>query len=216
MTAVKLEPLHRQKLADRVHADLRAAIISGKFAPGDRLVETHLAQQLAISRSPIREAIKRLEQEGLVSVSRLKVLVSSVPRSDVDDLFWIRCALEGLAACLAAPKLTEADLDAMHGLVNDMRKAASLQDVSGVSELGDRFHSVFLSASGNAKLLEMLTSIKDHVGRYRKVSTGRPGRSVKAVHEHVAILAAFRARNAVEAERLVREHILSARATLFD
>lgn len=212
----KLDPARRQTLANLVHAKLRAAIINGELAPGERLVETLLAKQLDTSRSPIREAIKRLEQEGLVSVSRLKIVVRSVPPSDVDDLFSIRCALEGMAALLATPKLTSGELDAMERLIDSMREAARQQDVLAVTELGNRFHRTFISASGNTRLQEMLGSIKDYVDRFRNVSTAHPGRGVTAVREHVAILDAFRARDAILAERLIREHISGARATLAD
>ncbi len=204
------------KLADRVHAYLRTGILSGQLAEGERVVEADLARQLQISRSPIREAIKRLEQEGLVVVDRLRVVVRDVPRSEIDDLFWIRSALEGLAALQATPRLTATDLEHLEHLCDAMQSAAGQGDAVALADLGNQFHGVFATASGNHKLGEMLRSIKEYVDRYRAVSAARPGRGQETITEHQQILAAFRARDAAAAEQLVRRHVLGAKRALLD
>ncbi len=202
------------KLADRVYALLRAAILKGDLAAGERVVEADLARQMGISRSPIREAIKRLEQEGLVVVSRLRIVVREVPPSEIEDLFWIRCALEGMAALLATPRLTAEELETMQSLCDAMDGAANRSSVTELSAFGDQFHGIFLEASGNPRLRATLKEIKEYVDRYRNISAGRPGRSYETVSEHRRILAAFRSRNSAEAERLVRDHVLAAKRAL--
>lgn len=202
------------KLSDRVHAYLRAAILEAQIKPGERIVEVDLAKKLGVSRSPVREAIRRLEQERLVEVTGLKVTVRQIPLPEIEDLFWIRCALEGMGAWLATPKLTSADFKEMETLCGSMEQALERKDFETLSRLGDEFHNVFIKASQNEKLQDMLADVKAYIARFRSVSASTPGRGGESIKQHRQILEVLRARRPEQAERLVREHIISAKLAL--
>jgi DNA-binding GntR family transcriptional regulator len=202
------------RLVDRVHSYLRKAILSGELRPGTRVVETELAKKLGVSRSPVREAVSQLEQENLVVISGLRVMVGEVSPAEVDDLLWIRCALEGLAARLATQKLELKDLQTMRGLCGAMRTASERDDYDTISRLGNEFHDVFIHACGNQRLHKMVADAKDYVVRFRSISAASPGRGSVTVREHLAILEAFEARDPDRAEREVRSHIDGARRAL--
>lgn len=202
------------KLADQVHAYLRAAILTNELAPGDRIVEAELSRKLVMSRSPIREAIKRLEQEGLVVVSRLRVTVRAVPYSEIVEMFHIRCALEGMAAWLATNRLTESELLRLEDLCSKQLAAMDDPDTRSNSNLqgaiGEEFHAVFIAACGSHRLQEALAGIKEHINHYRPVSVARPGRLFDALRGHRELVEAFRRRDADGADRIVRNHIMTA------
>lgn len=199
------------KLVDRVHGYLRKAILSGEIKPGTRLVETELAKKLGVSRSPVREAIMRLQQENLVAISALRVMVVELPPSEIEDLFWVRYGLEGLAARLATPKLSGKDLETMRRLCSAMNTASEERDFDAVSKLGNDFHCVFIEACKNDKLRRMLADVKAYIDRFRSVSAATPGRDRETVREHLAILEAFQARDPDLAEQLVRLHVYGAK-----
>ncbi len=211
---VKVDLRTKHKLADRVHDYLRAAILNGELDPGSRIVEAHLAERLSVSRSPVREAVSRLEQEGLVVVDGLRVMVREMPPEELDELLWLRCALEGLAALLATPKLTSEDLQAMSDSCTSMESALAGGDFPALSSLGRQFDEVFLAACGNLRLQRSLKEVKEYIERFRWVSAAQPGRAPEVVREHRAVLEAFQAGDGAEAERRVRAHILSARRSL--
>jgi DNA-binding GntR family transcriptional regulator len=216
---IKIDLTEKYKLADQVYAHLRAMILKGEIRVGVRLFETEVAEQFGVSRSPVREAIKRLEQEGLVVVDRLRVIVREIPESEIKDLLWVRCALEGMAAWLATPRLTDHDLRCMENLCDRLAAAqndpATHDDFELHARIGDEFHSVFHGACGNQKLLDMLAEVKEYISRYRGVSAGRPGRGPQSLQEHREIYDAFRLRDPDLAEARLKTHIVRGMRLLF-
>lgn len=212
MTNEKINLRDGYRLADRVYSHLRNGILKGELKPGARLVETNLAKLLGVSRSPVRDAITRLEQDGYVVIRSLKVTVREIPPTEIIDLFVIRCALEGMAAWLATPVLSDLDLRTMEDLCFQMEKAES--DSDQLARLGNEFHDVFIHSCKNTKLNEMLIDIKEQIYRFRSVSAAKPGRGTESTKEHWEVLEAMKEGDALRAEQLVRQHILSAQKTL--
>jgi DNA-binding GntR family transcriptional regulator len=197
-----------QLLRDRIAGIIRKAIISGELIPGEKLSEPELSQKLGISRTPLREAIRILEQEGfLVVIPRRGAFVTEVSSKDVEDIYVIKSTLEGLAARLAAPHMEEKDLRKMEEI---NRKLQSFSD-PGLSleffRIHSEFHFVFLKASGNERLFQINKNLMDHFQRFGIISFSLPGRYREATSQHEEIIDAFRRQDAASAERLVFENV---------
>lgn len=203
----------RQTIRERVYARLRQAIVEGYFAPGERLIQDKLAEQLGVSRSPVREAIRRLESEGLVEVAPVRgVTVINMPLDEAIGLYDLREVLEGLAARLAARNITPQELSELRGCVVRMEqllppKAAPHRWV----EENSRFHEIIVRASRNRKLTELLPVLRESIGVLCRAIESNPSRVAEAMREHEAILAAIAARDPEEAERLGRQHIVCSK-----
>lgn len=149
----------------------------------------------------------------------MRVIVRDVPPSEIQDLYWVRCALEGMAARLATPRLTEEQLCKMEELCAQyeakMRECRDEEDFAALSQLGAQFHPVFIQACENYKLQEILADVKEYINRYRGMSITHPGRAVESLAERRAILEAFKVRDADAAEARVRAHVNSVARILF-
>jgi DNA-binding GntR family transcriptional regulator len=199
-------------LQERVYRQLREAIISGDFVPGERLVETTLAAQLGVSRSPVREAIRRLEQDGLITFTpRRGVAVDSPTVSEVEDVYSVRAVLEVLATRLAARRRTSKHLDALRRAVARMEHSISLRDTPAVVRADGDFHRIIVEASGNAKLKEILTGLLDVIRRARLAAHSRPGWSETALDMHHGILVAIEQQDEARAVDLMQHHADRAR-----
>lgn len=158
----------RQPLAatrQRVRDELRERILTGRLKPGDRLVERELAEDLGVSRVPVREAIRSLEAEGfLVVQSPRRIVVRQLAKADVEELFDVREALEGLAAGLAAERAGKAGLRALERLLADAARATQSGDPARITKLNTRFHDEIVALSGNGLLWEILRPLE---GRLR-------------------------------------------------
>lgn len=199
-------------LQERVYRELREAIISGALRPGERLVETSLAGRLGVSRSPVREAIRRLEQDGLVTFSpRRGVAVGTATTADVDDLYSVRAVLEALAARLAARRRNPRHLEAMLRVVGRMERALAALDTAAVVRAAADFHRVLVEASGNVKLEEIMSGLLDAIRRVRLTVHSDPAWSAAALEVHRAILAAVERHDEARAVELMGSHIEDAR-----
>lgn len=202
-------------LRDIVFENLREAIINGQLRPGERLMEVQIAEELGVSRTPVREAIRKLELEGLVvMVPRKGAYVSNVSIKDISDVFQIRRALEGLAAELAAEKLTEEQLEELEQLLARTAETVNKLDVMTTVDIDTGFHQVIYEASRNEKLSSMLYHLREQIQRFRTQSLSRPGRLQQALMEHKAIMEALKEGDGELARRLVEEHIESAESAL--
>lgn len=191
---------------------LRRSIIQNELKPGERLATGALAERLGISRSPVREALHRLLQDGLVEArERSGMYVASVSLKEVDDVFRIRGALEGLTASLASERGTDDEFDRLQSILDQMRSHASAAEAAEVVQEADRFHETVLVAAKAPRLETQLGQIHQRMTYFRNLSLRVPGRAAEAVREHQALLMPIRARKADEAERIMREHINKAR-----
>ena len=192
--------------ADAVYRALRHGIVHGDLAPGERLRSDALATELNVSRTPVREALRKLEAEGLVAHAGSRLVVRAFTEQDLTELFYVREALEGMAARLAAENATPAEIDAIRELLEDMDAVRQRKDVGVFRRLTAEFHQLVCRASHNDRLLQLSQSLLDHVRQFQTSTLYREGRLAEALNEHRKLLTAIEARDGESAERLAREH----------
>jgi DNA-binding GntR family transcriptional regulator len=201
---------------EEVFNRLRQAILTGELQPGTRLVERELASQLGVSRTPVREAFRKLELEGLVAQNgRRTLVVTHFSHRDVQEIFQIRAALEGLAAEMASRNAQPRHLVRFAHLLEEMRRAVASRDMRALGRLNDRFNEVLYDAAGSQRLSQLLGTLRESVSRFTRMSYDVPGRGVEAMAEHEAIVAAIRARDPEAARRAAVEHVRRSERTFF-
>ncbi len=197
--------------AEKVYHRLREIIVEGKMPPGTRLVEEATAQMLGVSRTPVREAIFRLESEGLVSRDkRGGAIVAELTSSEIEDIYAVRSALEGLAARLAAGKMTQREFVRLEHTQERLKAATDAHDPAVLASLNFSFHEVILRATHNLTLIGFMEQIHASLRRATQTTLAYPGRAQQALAEHQELIEAFRRKDAVEAERIARQHIDNA------
>jgi DNA-binding GntR family transcriptional regulator len=212
---VKLD--NYKPLREIVFESLREAIINGVLKPGERLMEVQLAEEMGVSRTPVREAIRKLELEGFViMVARKGAYVAGISMKDVVDVFEIRAALEGLAASLAAERITDEEKEEMERLL--VRKAACVEagDYDSLTEIDTEFHELLYKASRNERLMQIISNLREQINRFRMVSLAFPGRGREALEEHKKMAEAIAERDAALAQALAQEHIENAENALLE
>jgi DNA-binding GntR family transcriptional regulator len=198
-----------RSLADRAHRRLRDAIIAGALPGGSRISERALGQSLGISAQPVREALRRLEAEGMVVTSpRRGTVVAEWDSRKLADMGLVRVALEGAAAALAARNATEADIAALRAQLQAMRGATASGDLAGVAEANGRFHELLHAAAGDVFLSRSLETLRayEDLARVRALRSS-PLEPAQALREHAALLAALRRRDPDLAEARMRAHV---------
>jgi DNA-binding GntR family transcriptional regulator len=195
-------------LWERVYERVRTDILSSTLAPGAELNEAALAASLGVSRGPVREAIKHLAAEGLVTMrARRGPVVSSLTHEELIDAYQVREALEALGVRLATSRLTTEQLDRLQELNESMELCVDMNAVEGFFDKNEQFHGLLVEASGNRKLIEMYEQLASQMGRYRTQSLVLRGTMKRSIAEHNAILRALRKRDPERAARLLVEHI---------
>jgi DNA-binding GntR family transcriptional regulator len=195
-------------LVEQVTKALTDAILQGVFKGGDQLIESELQKQFGISRSPIRETFRILEKHGLVVVSPRKgTFVKKVTQTDVEQHFPIRACLEGLAAALAATRLSPQDIQTMTEALSEMESATAQQDHHTYRQHHVRFHETFIHASGNDALVDLLKHLRQHEVWFR-LTYFYVGSRHDSIRIHKAILDALVAGNGKQAQDLVKDHIM--------
>lgn len=204
-------------LRELVFESLREAIIKGRLHPGERLMEIQLAEELGVSRTPVREAIRKLELEGLVlMIPRKGAYVSQISMKDIADVFEIRRALEGLAARLAAERATEEEVERLERALVKISEVAEAEDLTGAVALDTDFHEELMQASHNPRLSQLVSNLREQIQRFRLTSLSQPGRVKLAVAEHRKIVDAIASHDAELAQNLAYEHIENAENSLME
>jgi DNA-binding GntR family transcriptional regulator len=195
---------------------LRALIISGRFETGQKLVEEELADQFKVSRTPVREALRKLEIEGLVQYQpRRGVIVTGFSREDVDEIYATRAVLEGLAARLAAEHATDAELAELGRCLERMNRSSDAGDFQRTARIHTRFDDLLYRIGHNRRLYGILSQFSEYIEHCQLVSMERPGRAAEIRAEHEAMYAAITARDPDAAERAARLHVTNARRAFF-
>lgn len=206
LSSIKLD--NYKPLRDLVFEALREAIISGELKAGERLMEVQLAEEMGVSRTPVREAIRKLELEGLVEmVPRKGAYVSGMSVKDAMDVFEICESLEGLAAGLAAQRITEEELVSLKQTLEEMDAAVKEKDLQTVIKKDAEFHQIMFTASRNGRLAQTINNMREHIERFRVQSLSNPERMTVFLKEHDKIYDALVSRDSEKAEALAREHI---------
>ncbi|HEU5347649.1 MAG TPA: GntR family transcriptional regulator [Ktedonobacterales bacterium] len=204
-TLVRLTNEHRTKTALAVEA-LRSAILRGEIAQDQPLTVGRLAQQLGMSPTPVREAMRTLQAEGLVRHEpHHSVSVNQYSEKDIHDIFQLRAQLESQAARLAVARLSDATIAQLEALQRDMRDVAATNDIDGLNRLNVEWHLLIYQAADNRVLLDLVQHLwKKFMWEGNWIM---PGHAVQSLAEHDEMLAAIRARDARLIERLMRAHI---------
>jgi DNA-binding GntR family transcriptional regulator len=196
-------------IRERVVDALRDAIIHGRLKPGERIRERELVSLLGVSRSPLREAIRILEGEGLITtLAHRGARVSELSASDLHDMLHVRIVLETFAARLTIERLDEATLQAMEEQVARSRAPGLRVDHQANFNLGLEFHDLLVAACGNRKVVQVYESLRRHQTRYQHFAFTRLGRDTRALDEHADILVALRRRDLAAVEAQMRAHLL--------
>ena len=196
--------LIRQQNKDAYSLILEAIDI-GIYKPGDRLVESDLADSFGVSRTPIREALQRLETQSLLTRDGRSLIVSSLDHSQMSELYIVRAELEGLAASLAAKHATGEEVKVLQDMVNSDRKISA--DPSALAKSNRRFHKQIHLASHNRFLIKQLDLVHRSMALMATTSLAADGRGPVAVEEHQAIVTAISKGDSEEASEKLRDHI---------
>ncbi len=201
-------------LADCVFDKLENDILSGKYAYGELLTEARLSEELGVSRTPIREAIRRLEQEHILLVTGKGLKVQGITRDDIRDIMDVRVRVEGLAAFYAAQRMSDEDK-------KKLREALELQEFYAAKEDSDHmqwqdheFHETIYAGCGSLTLQNVLVPLHRKAQKYRRASVEKRSRAEASVREHRGIYEAIAAGNAQEAEQQMIQHIENARKSI--
>ena len=194
-------------LRDQAYTTLKDAILSGKFAPGDHLVELDIANSLGLSRSPVREAFRRLEQEGYLKVNRAGVVVQQISSQDIQGVYYVRQHLEGMAAALAAEHATADDIATLRQLLKAMELAVKEKNEKKTIRSGNEFHALLYSLSQNQYLIDLLNATYEKIRHFRNVNIIVHQRGHEAFEEHRAVVDAIARHDVAKADRLAQAHI---------
>ena len=199
-------------LRDVVFNTLREAILKGDLKPGERLMELQLASKLGVSRTPIREAIRMLEQEGLaVTTPRKGAEVAKMTLKDMEDVLEIRDALDELAVRIACQKISDEQLKQLEDMKELFEKSTQTGNVKKIAEADVTFHDVIYEATGNPKLVTLLNNLREQVYRYRVEYIKDPKNYPTLIAEHEAILESLKNRDVKNAVEAMHVHVANAR-----
>ncbi len=207
---LKLQGLpSKRPLSDYVYESVKRMIVKGELEPGTRLVESRIATQLSISRTPVREAFQRLEKEGLIRKNMVgAVFVADLTKEDVEETFGIRSVLESYAARLATKRHSKKDLALLEKKVEQYEEALREKRFDQLSRINTEFHELLYRLSKSPRLVKMINELKDHISRFREVILKIEEVAKLSKEDHRKMLEYMAIRDEEAVERIVREHIL--------
>ena len=195
-------------LRDVVFNTLREAILKGELRPGERLMEIHLANRLGVSRTPLREAIRMLELEGLVlMIPRKGAEVAGISEQGLRDVLEVRRSLEELAIELACQRMADDDILELKKTQEEFRRAVRTADAMTIAETDEHYHDIIYNGTGNSRLIQILYNLREQMYRYRLEYIKDADKRQILVVEHDQILKAIQNRHVAEAKAAIREHI---------
>ncbi|WP_101773624.1 GntR family transcriptional regulator [Peptostreptococcus faecalis] len=198
-------------LRDVVFENIRTAIMEGTLKPGERLMEIHMAEQLGVSRTPVREAIRKLELEGLViMLPRKGAYVANISKRDLIDILEVRIGLEGMAAYYSAERISPEKIKKLELISEELKEYVCKNDVDNMLKKDEEFHNCIFESTGNRRLMSMMNSLWETVYRFRLMYMSDYSSAVNIVDEHMKIIDALKKGKANLAEQLAREHIEKA------
>ncbi|MGN0343218.1 MAG: GntR family transcriptional regulator [Roseburia sp.] len=204
-------------LRDVVFNTLREAILKGELKPGERLMELKLASKLGVSRTPIREAIRMLEQEGLaVTIPRRGAVVAHMSEKDTEDVLQIRSALDELAVQLAADNMQPEQLEQLEQARQKFEDATRSKDIKLLAQMDVQFHDVIYQATGNPRLVVLLNNLREQMYRYRVEYLKDEKAYPKLLQEHQDIVDGLRQRDKEKVAEIMRRHVRNQAETVKD
>lgn len=195
-------------LRDVVFNTLRKAILTGSLKPGERLMEVHLANKLGVSRTPIREAIRKLELEGLVvMIPRRGAEVAQITEKSLNDVLEVRKALDALSVELACERITEEEIAELKTACEEFEQATKGKDASVIAKADVKLHDIIVQATGNQRLLQLVNNLSEQMYRYRFVYIKDESQHEKLIEEHKEIYESILTRDKERASAAARLHI---------
>lgn len=213
LAPIKLD--NYQPLREVVCEALREAIRTGALEPGQRLMEIQLAGELGVSRTPVREAIRKLELEGyVIMMPRRGTYVANLSIRDINEVFEIRASLDTLASGLAAERITDEELERLERLLVLIGEYIEQDDMEKIVETDMQFHDLLYQASRNARLVGIIFNLREQLTRFRSTSMSYPGRLKETLEEHARIVEAIAQGNVKMARKAAEAHIEKSERTL--
>ena len=198
-------------LADQIFEELENSILTGVYAIGDIFTEMSFSEKLGVSRTPIREAIRRLEQERLVDVTTKGVVIKGISRKDISDMYEVRLRTEGLASRWAANTISEEGKKELSKIVELQEFYTSKKDVENIKNMDSKFHEIVYENCASVVLSDILHQLHKKMTKYRRASVSNNERAFQSTKEHREILDAILQGNGELAEKLTIEHIKNAK-----
>lgn len=198
-------------LAEQVFERLENEILSGKYQQGEILTEMKLVADLGVSRTPIREALRRLEQEHIIDITGKGILILGVTQKDMEDIFNIRLRIEGIASYEAAKRITGEELKELRETLELQEFYVPRKDADRIKGMDSKFHQLIYQFSGSAVYYDALIPLHKKVQKYRKASVENQDRAALSAREHRAIFEAIEKGDAELAERYTIQHIQNAK-----
>lgn len=203
-----MRALKIKSLREMVYQSLRKTILHGKLKAGQRLIEETLANQIGISRTPVREALQKLERDELVTrLPKRGFAVREFTKEDVEEIFGIRTALESYAAYLATVHITPEKISALEKKIEELESALKKGNDEKLIELHTEFHDLLYKSCKSKKLIEMINNLSDYFYRYRSALLRAAGGLRYSNEDHRRMLEAMKRKNPKLVERLVRQHL---------
>lgn len=195
-------------IRDSVFSILRNAILDGKLEPGQRLVERRIAEQLKISRTPVREAIRQLQLEGLVIyIPRKGVIVSEFDKESIKEIQLIRAVLEALGCSIAAEKISDKELEHLNAIVKQMSDGSHKNDSVKLSSLNGKFHECIRKAANSPRLYGMTSTLSEYVDKFTRLTYTSASRIEEAIAEHNKIIDALSKHDSSAAHDVMKIHV---------
>jgi DNA-binding GntR family transcriptional regulator len=202
-------------IGEMAYVSLKGAIVRGDLHPGQRLVESALSAQMGISRIPVREAIKKLEQDGLIEkLEKGGFIVKNPSRKEIEETFGIRACLESYGAALATGHMDGPTIDRLENVLRLYRDALERRDIAKMTQLNNQLDEIIFTTSGSRKLYALIANFRDFISRYRKVLLTCMDYAAISLSEHEEIVQAMKGGDAERVEKLVRKHLLRGRDIL--
>lgn len=201
-------------LADQIFMEIENNILTGVYSIGEVFTEMGFSEKLGVSRTPIREAIRRLEQERLVDVTTKGIVIKGISQKDISDMYEIRLRTEGLASRWAANSISEEVKRELSEIVELQEFYTAKKDVDNIKNMDSKFHEIVYNNCGSVVLSDMLHQLHKKMTKYRKVSVSNNERAFKSTKEHREILDAILAGNGDLAEKLTVEHVRNAKMNI--
>jgi DNA-binding GntR family transcriptional regulator len=204
-------------LRDVVFHTLRDAILKGELKPGERLMEMHLATKLGVSRTPIREAIRMLEKEGLaITIPRRGAQVAQMTEKDLEDVLEVRDALDNLAVISACQRITEEQLDELDMKLRVFQEEIAKGNVREIVEADEAFHNVIYDATNNPKLEAIIVNLREQMYRYRYEYVKDNADYDQLIHEHKLIIEGLRKRDTGAVKKVMHTHLVNQMVAVKD
>ena len=201
-------------IAGQVFENLERDILSGKYERGDVLTETRLSDELGVSRTPIREALRRLEQEHMIEIGSKGAVVVGISEDDIDIIYEVRSRIEGIASRLAAERASAEDVDGLRQTIELQEFYTAKGNAEKIKNEDNDFHKMIYDLSGCMPLADTLESLHKKVVKYRRASLSDSSHSEEALAEHRAIMEAIASHDADAAESATILHVENARARI--